>query len=274
VPVVGCRTVQADAVKIVPNTAEDALYVHTDQLGTPRKLTDPTGAVVWDASLTPYGMEDSIAGTETLDSRFPGQWADAESGLNYNYFRDYDPTLGRYIQSDPIGLRGGLNTYAYVGGNPINYTDPKGLLPPLPPGYGPSIGDIGEFLKDLFRIPRACRVGPGGLPTLPYVLQQDGDDGAGGTKSVDDLIEDSTPGEDTSGRTDQFDKSGGFDQANEDFDALGPSDVQDIDTDFGPGRSGTLPGGRTAVVRPGSKGSANKPTLEIQKGKKRIKFRY
>jgi len=127
VPIADKRTVQADSVKIVPNTAEDALYVHTDQLGTPRKLTDPTGAVVWDASLTPYGMEDSIAGTETLDSRFPGQWADAESGLNYNYFRDYDPTLGRYIQSDPIGLRGGLNTYAYVGGNPISYTDPKGL---------------------------------------------------------------------------------------------------------------------------------------------------
>ena len=127
VPIVGARVVQADAVKIVPNTAEDALYVHADQLGTPRKLSDPTGAVVWDASLTPYGLEDSIAGTETLDSRFPGQWADAESGLSYNYFRDYDPTLGRYLQSDPIGLRGGLNTYAYVGGNPVNYTDLDGL---------------------------------------------------------------------------------------------------------------------------------------------------
>jgi len=127
VPIVGARVVQADAVKIVPNTAEDALYVHADQLGTPRKLTDPTGAVVWDASLTPYGLEDSIAGTETLDSRFPGQRADAESGLSYNYFRDYDPTLGRYIQSDPIGLRGGLNTYAYVGGNPVNAIDPRGL---------------------------------------------------------------------------------------------------------------------------------------------------
>ena len=127
VPIADARMVQADSVKIVPNTAEDALYVHTDQLGTPRKLTDPTGAVVWDASLTPYGLEDSIAGTETLDSRFPGQWADAESGLNYNYFRDYDPTLGRYIQSDPIGLRGGLNTYAYVGGNPLSRFDLFGL---------------------------------------------------------------------------------------------------------------------------------------------------
>jgi len=145
VPIADARMVQADAVKIVPNTAEDALYVHADQLGTPRKLTDPTGAVVWDASLTPYGLEDSIAGTETLDSRFPGQWADAESGLNYNYFRDYDPTTGRYLQSDPIGLRGGLNTFAYVGGNPINYTDPKGQ-------YAETPLDIWFIVYDVYRL--------------------------------------------------------------------------------------------------------------------------
>jgi RHS repeat-associated protein len=63
----------------------------------------------------------------SVNLRFPGQLYDQEDNLFYNYFRNYDPTLGRYVQSDPIGLNGGTNTYAYVGGNPVRYVDPLGF---------------------------------------------------------------------------------------------------------------------------------------------------
>ncbi|MDO9160954.1 MAG: RHS repeat-associated core domain-containing protein, partial [Methylococcaceae bacterium] len=61
--------------------------------------------------------------------RFPGQYYDQETSLHYNYFRDYDPSTGRYIASDPIGLKGGLNTYIYANNNPINLIDPDGRIP-------------------------------------------------------------------------------------------------------------------------------------------------
>ena len=103
-------------------------WVHADHLGTPQVLTDAAAAVVWDADYRPFG-EATVSGALTFNLRFPGQYADAETGLHYNYFRDYDPTTGRYIQSDPIGLRGGWNTYGYVGGNPTRFYDRFGLKP-------------------------------------------------------------------------------------------------------------------------------------------------
>lgn len=141
------RLVQADAVRITPNTAEDALYVHTDHLGAPRKMTDEARAVVWDADFRPFGEVDSITGTAANDNRFPGQYADAIAALHYNYYRDYDPTLGRYLQSDPIGLRGGLNTYGYVGGNPVNRVDPTGEIGIVGGVYGAISGGVGGYIS-------------------------------------------------------------------------------------------------------------------------------
>ncbi|MBK7657953.1 MAG: RHS repeat-associated core domain-containing protein [Betaproteobacteria bacterium] len=63
-----------------------------------------------------------------INLRFPGQYLDVEAGAQYNYFRDYEPAIGRYVQSDPIGLAGGINTYAYVYDSPLSTSDPQGLM--------------------------------------------------------------------------------------------------------------------------------------------------
>lgn len=102
-------------------------YVHSDQIGTPRVATDSAQAVVWSASYMPFGQTTAVTGSAALNLRLPGQYSDAETGWYQNGFRDYVPGLGRYLESDPIGLVGGLNTYAYVGGNPLVAVDPTGL---------------------------------------------------------------------------------------------------------------------------------------------------
>ena len=100
----------------------DIYYVHNDHLGTPLKMTNEIGLVVWQAVYDPFGkatVNEDVDGdgkAVEMNVRFPGQYYDVESGLHYNYFRTYDPELGRYITSDPIGLFGGVNTFGYVGG--------------------------------------------------------------------------------------------------------------------------------------------------------------
>lgn len=105
-------------------------YFHNDHLGTPRVVTDANGDEMWKGDYNPFGkVKETLAEgiSYQQDIRFPGQVSDRETGLYYNYHRYYDFNLGRYVTSDPIGLGGGINTYAYVSGNPVMLIDPNGL---------------------------------------------------------------------------------------------------------------------------------------------------
>jgi RHS repeat-associated protein len=115
------------------DTATAPLYfVHVDHLNTPRLAANSSGTSVWRwDQQEPFGVSvpdenPSGLGAFEFPLRFPGQYADKETNLFYNYFRDYDSTIGRYVQSDPIGLRAGLNTYGYVDANPLAKVDPTG----------------------------------------------------------------------------------------------------------------------------------------------------
>jgi RHS repeat-associated protein len=105
-------------------------FVHADGLNTPRAVTNAAGAVVWTWAYqgNPFGEQVPASTTGyALNLRFAGQYWDQESGFLYNIHRYYDSATGRYIQSDPIGLTGGINTYGYVSSNPLSSTDAEGL---------------------------------------------------------------------------------------------------------------------------------------------------
>ncbi|WP_242629527.1 RHS repeat-associated core domain-containing protein [Xanthomonas oryzae] len=113
-------------------------YIEPDHLGSPRVVIDPTRDVaVWTWSLkgeafgntAPNQDPDGDGAALVLDMRFPGQRFDAASGLNQNYLRDYEAATGRYGQSDPIGLGGGISTFSYVAATPLTSIDPFGLAP-------------------------------------------------------------------------------------------------------------------------------------------------
>jgi RHS repeat-associated protein len=116
---------------VVDATAPSALnFVYPDHLGTPRVIVNASNAPVWRwDSADPFGTSaPNTTGSFAFNLRFPGQYFDAETGLHYNYFRDYDPSTGRYAQSDPIGLKGGVNTFSYVRSNPVSKADANGLI--------------------------------------------------------------------------------------------------------------------------------------------------
>lgn len=127
-----------DAVPVAQIAGGVVTYLHTDQLGTPRLGTNSAGAQVWAWDSDAFGSSQPT-GTVTVNLRFPGQYFDAETGLHQNWNRTYHPLEGRYLESDPIGLAGGVNTYGYVEQNPLLYADPLGLAK-IMPGDAGSIG--------------------------------------------------------------------------------------------------------------------------------------
>ena len=129
----GATTISAPVPVAVTKNVPKMYDIHTDHLNTPRVITDNTGTEVWRWDSAPFGetlpneQPQNNVSKFVWNYRFPGQYYDEETGLHYNYFRDYEPRSGRYVQSDPIGLKGGNNTYNYVENNPAAKIDLMGL---------------------------------------------------------------------------------------------------------------------------------------------------
>jgi RHS repeat-associated protein len=128
-------------------------FLQGDRLDTPQFATDTGERVQWKANYQPFGSIRPMILNLAQNLRLPGQYADPETGYYHSGFRDYDPSLGRYLQSDPIGLLGGLNTYAYALGNPLKRFDRYGLKPETgkPEEESPKEKVAKEILKQIVK---------------------------------------------------------------------------------------------------------------------------
>ncbi|KAB2841326.1 MAG: hypothetical protein F9K47_11590 [Burkholderiales bacterium] len=128
-------------------------FYANDHLGTPQLLTDASGQIVWKGRAEAFGKTTvDAASTVTNNLRFPGQYFDAETGMHYNYFRDYESTIGRYVQSDPFGTESEHNTYDYAGARPVLDIDESGEN--YTTGIPVAIGAVALFCA---RNPRLCQ---------------------------------------------------------------------------------------------------------------------
>ena len=108
--------------------SNNVYYYHNDHLGTPALMTNSSGTTVWQEEFKPFGEPLTVTGTVTNNLRFPGQYYNSETGLHQNYFRDYKSEMGRYVESDPIGIQKGINhLFVYTSNNPVDFIDPWGL---------------------------------------------------------------------------------------------------------------------------------------------------
>lgn len=153
------------ALRLGPAHGGALHFIQSDHQGIPRRIASGSGrrAVVrwdWSAFADPFGAEQPAAmdtcpptGPCTtspfeFNLRFPGQYFDSETGLNHNLHRDYDATTGRYVEADPVGLRGGISVYGYVGGNPLGHVDPEGLRAKCPHNDSHYLPEVQSWLEE------------------------------------------------------------------------------------------------------------------------------
>ena len=250
------------------------VFPHQDHLGSPVAETGLSGAVNWREAYSAYGEKrlDPVGNRD--DEGFTGHIDDAATGLTYMQARYYDPVIGRFLSNDPVAFAPTrpqmFNRYSYALNNPVNMVDPDGrvaiLAACLNPACGAAVASAATAVaKGAAFVGSAALVAAGLKAGVDHLANEasDGDSSSG-------IRDGATPGRETKGRTKQFDKPGGVKEANEDFDAeVDPDTV----VDRGDGvRTGETPDGRKINVRPTS--SDGRPTVEIQDGKNREKFRF
>ncbi|TQV76454.1 hypothetical protein FLL45_00365 [Aliikangiella marina] len=261
-------------------TSEKIRYVHTDILGSPIAEMDSAGNLLKEFHYKPFGDTEE---QKNEDLGFTGHLEDTDIGLTYMQARYYDPAIGRFYSNDPVhidehlsSIQGiqGFNRYAYANNNPYKYVDPDGravwfLL------FAPEIVALGKAALFV----GSAGVAAYGVHEATKPDEDSGDEDKGSEESndpVEDILDGATEGNKTKGRTKNYDKPGGIDQANEDFEeAVDPDSVAPItDGKGGEGRRGLVNdgSGRKINVRPNS--SDGRPTVEIQDGKNKTKIRY
>lgn len=159
-------------------------YYFEDALGSVIALTNGSGVVSEKHAYTPYDVGVSAAGS-TAAYRFAGRRFDPETGLYHNRARAYSPTLGRFLQADPIGTDGGINLYAYVNNDPLNMVDPKGeagTIVSTALDFTPVVGDIKGFY-DAYQDPTWTNIAAAGIGVFGPI----GDGLAKGLKTADKI---------------------------------------------------------------------------------------